>query len=184
MDAIHQDEIRVSREASGESGITSEGEAKFYKSLVFEWEVSKNKEGKSVYANQTTVCKTFKQLLGSSIQHMGRVTLVSLTIKYQTSAADQTVAAVVTNANAEVAMGDIIGRPGGFKHTSNSMNYGSTTEVKLIVPDLFTRQIQPDSANAPMPKLVLSYSPLVAGSLIIGYNCDGPVMEYSKLRPE
>jgi hypothetical protein len=167
-------------EASKESGITREHESKFVLGITLPRGWITNKTTGVGVERLETLDQTFKQLMAEEIQHMGRVTLHKVVLRYTMSASGQAVAAVVTAAYANVA-GGFMARPGAVQFVSNSLTYGHTQEIELVVPDLYTRQVQPDSANAPMPKLYMQWRGDFDVSLLIYYDCDGPVLSFKTL---
>jgi len=179
-DIISQQVARDLPSASAESGITREESWKFMKGMRVVRD-TEEKDGKRLYCRTTKIAKTFKNMLGDSIAHMGRVTLHKMVIIHVFTGENQYIKYAVVSAEGNQSVDDVLSIPGSVMNFSNPMVMGQKFETELIVPDLFTRQVKPDSANAPMPKLIFEIGGAVEASIVMYYNCDGPSREFTTI---
>lgn len=113
-------------------------------------------------------------LIAEELLGCGQASLVKLDVAYVFSNSGQSIYFGVCNANASLSARAIGMRPGGYSAVSNSMTYGHKTTVTVIVPDLFSRQIQPVSSMAPAYKFSIRASKEVQVQLQLYIKRAGP----------
>jgi len=105
------------------------------------------------------IARSLADLLGTQLTGCSKCDLIGITLSYVTTAMGQYVYMGIANANATLTAKQIGLAPGGHTHVSNAFNVGIKTEVKLIIPDTLTRQIQPSSSLVMPGKFYLKVSP-------------------------
>jgi hypothetical protein len=123
---------------------------------------------------------TLASLLSSYLKGMGNVDLVELEMAYHLGASGARIAAAIVNENRAIEKDQIISIPGCVQKTANAMNYGETVHVKLFVPDVLSRQIQPVSSLLPNFKLYILASANTVVNLTFKIKFHGPMMIIAK----
>lgn len=106
---------------------------------------------------------------------MSKVHWESFELRFSCSAKGQTVQAAFTSINSVVSIDSLMGFGENFVVTSNEMNYGNFHTHKLVVPGIYTRQIQPASSEAPRMKLLLKADKGVKVWLHVRMRFEGPI---------
>jgi hypothetical protein len=119
--------------------------------------------------------KDLSVMLASKLVGMGNVDLHSLTVRYTTTDAKQYVFAAIHSDKYDKDVKTAAGVKGALKFYSNAYNFGVTEDVDLVLPNFVSRQIQPTSPIAPMPKLFFKAHKSVEVSLIFRILHHGPV---------
>jgi len=120
-----------------------------------------------------TLTQTLASFLEEQLLGMGHVSLVSMEVRFMTTAANQTVVFGFGNANATLTEIQIGMGLFGDSHTSNTFNFGSRQTWSFPVPAMFSAQIQPASSNLPPLKFYLKASGRVKVNLIMKMKFDG-----------
>lgn len=98
------------------------------------------------------------KMVMNELPHVGRVDLVKLDAKIVTSASAQKVMIGFSSMTSTSTAEALCGKKNGFKHISTSYNAGSEIFVELNPEDTLSRQLQPQSADLPTLRLVVSKS--------------------------
>jgi len=113
------------------------------------------------------------EIVSGKLQGCGPVDLVHLKMRYKCTAAGQSVTLALSNISASHSPDELFSLQDCYTATSNNFNYGQTVNVDLVVPDRFTRQIQPPSTNAPSFRLYLEKDAGVELTIFIGLKIHG-----------
>lgn len=127
------------------------------------------------------ISKTLRNILDGKLQHMGHVTLYEMQMRVMFTQADQVVTAVFANETSTASIDQLSGIPGSFMRVATSYNIGAPIDETLVVPGLFSRQIQPVSSTHPTPKIMIKIRGEPSVWLTIRVIVDGPIIEYSDL---
>lgn len=120
-------------------------------------------------------------LLNSVLLGCGTVDLVSLTLKFKTTATGQTVMAGFCETGSSQSIFEVSMKQNGFSHTSNSFNTGTQDLVELIPEDTFSTQLRPVPSDRPTIKLHFACSKGVCASLICKVKVLGMRSRYVEL---
>jgi len=107
---------------------------------------------------------------------LGKVDIVSLELRFVTTAAAQKVTAGMSNANATLTENQVGMGLFGHCHVSNQFNMGIESSWKFVVPDIYSAQVQPASSMVPGFKFYLNASASVRLNLIIFLKFHGPMI--------
>lgn len=124
------------------------------------------------------VSNTFQELVSSALEGMGTVNLVALKVKYNFTAAKQFIKVGVVSSLAAKSIDIAVRMSNGHVAWSNEYTYGAEHVYDIVVPSIFSRQIQPISSERVMPKLMLSASAGVSVALEIHLMALQPVMHF------
>jgi len=131
----------------------------------------------SEVTKEQNISSTLHQMLATELHGMGKVDLYELIIEYCTTSSKQKIRAGVGNSNATESMKHISMKPGGLSFTSNEHTYGAKDEVTLIVPNTFTRQIQPASSHLPSFKFYLNADQNIDIMVLFRLKVHGPIIK-------
>jgi len=90
--------------------------------------------------------RTMTECFKSTLVGCGNVDLHSLIIKIQMTGDKQSAVVGVASANATFTADTVASFPGAFIHSSNAYNYGQLHVYNVIVPSLYSKQVQPASS--------------------------------------
>jgi len=114
------------------------------------------------------------ELLVDDLQGCGKVDLVRLMVKINFTAEKQVARIGVFNADVARTIAEVSMMPGGIMMTTTAYNYGGQREFEVVIPDLYSKQIQPISSMAPTFALYLNVSQGVTVSIISMVKVHGP----------
>lgn len=104
---------------------------------------------KCVAADKMTflgVSCTIAELIRAELVGCGMVYLHAITVKYKMKGTGTSIMAGVFNQNFSKSIEMLGGLTNFFDFTSNTMTFGQSVIETLVVPDLYSRQIQPASS--------------------------------------
>jgi len=97
---------------------------------------------------------TIAELVSEHLEGCSRVDLHSLTVSYQTAAADNSIAIGIVESSSTKKVGPLSLTKEGHRFRANARTYGNAVEVNLIPPGLWSRQIRPTPSDLPTFQLV------------------------------
>jgi len=101
--------------------------------------------------------RTAYEIFSPHLEGCGKVDVIELKVKYQTTDKAQDFICGIHSANTTLEKYAVAGLNGAVSVTSNAYSFGEMSEDLLIIGDLFTRQIQPASGLA-MPFKLFIYA--------------------------
>jgi len=128
-----------------------------------------------------SLAKQMDSLLSSHLMGIEACDLYALDMTYQTTAAGQTIAAIIQSTHSGITTEMISMLPESVTHTSTSYNYGVKVTERMVVPDLFSRQIKPSDSRAMPFKFYLKASKEIKLGLTFYIKVHGPVSMFSAL---
>jgi len=127
------------------------------------------------------ISEPFSVLLKDKLVGCGQVDLVELSIKFVSNDAKQKLMAGYIAVGTPIAIEQASLQKGGIRHCTNTMNYGTMEEFAMVVPDVFSRQIQPVSSLLPTPQFMLEASDGASVCINIAYKVHGVIRSYEIL---
>jgi len=128
-----------------------------------------------------SISSGFLDLIKDYSEGMGRVDLVRATLQHTFLKKDQILKWAVVNVNNTKGVNFMCKTPNGSFVTCTDLTYGQCVTTEIVVPQLFSRQIQPTSSNLPACKLLLAASKGLSCSLNLYLKIHGPIMRYGSL---
>lgn len=117
----------------------------------------------------------------SIFEGMGKVDLVSLEVVYIATAASQQISAGVALAGSARTGEELGMSKGGFMAVSNQMTMGVQHRKVIVVPDTFSRQIQPPSGALPMFDLFIDADKAMNVGLNLEFKFHGFIRKFVTL---
>jgi hypothetical protein len=149
-----------------------------FASLPYSKEIIMNMQGKT-RLTAFSVDQPLSVILKDYMQNMGTVSLYSMSLKVTAlDAGAQCHFGVAISGSSHTAK-ELSGAPEGFFFVANSFNYGTPVLHDVVVPGLYSRQIQPVSSQHPSFRFVMDCTKDVLVTVTFRIIHAGIIREYT-----
>jgi len=130
-------------------------------------------EGKNLSASISLA-----NLTKDELSECGQVELVKMVLRFNATAGSQTFSAGVFSANGSKTPEQVSMLPGGFSITTTSFDFGAQREYEMVVPDMYSKQVQPASSMLPPFKIYVAAEKGVKVALHLYLKIHGPIVQF------
>lgn len=130
---------------------------------------------------EVSINHTFSQLLKSQMTGMSRAWLVKAELHYAFTKSGQSLQGVITHTSNEATLNQLWGAPGAFYERCTAYTALAHRTITLQVPGLYSRQLQPHSADLPEARFLCSISAGMNASLNLSVSYAGSRHVYSTI---